>query len=311
MNQRMKRVIKRIVIKAVQPPVRACFNLAQRVAAMDDHDNGDGENQNWTSTSEYLNYWQRKVVDEVQSELGHINLPGTAPGRPHYVRGALSGVYLARALGLKRVSVIEFGVAGGNGLVALEVIAEKVRDLWGVDIDVYGFDTGHGYPKPTDYRDTPNLFEETDYPMDVEKLRKRLKKAQLVLGAVESTVPSFIQSRPFPVAFASFDMGMYSATSRALKLFEAPQEMLLPRVQCYFVGVLGHSFSDFTGDRLAISEFNAAQPLRKISPCYGLEITAADSRPWAGRMYLAHIFDHKLYGVNDGLIKVRDNPLVV
>ena len=132
-----------------------------------------------------------------------------------------------------------------------------------------------------------------------------------MLGPVETTVPSFIQSCPSPVAFASFDMGLYSATSRALKLFEAPQEMLLPRVQCYFVGLMGLTFSDFTADRLAISEFNAAHPLRKISQCYGLDVAVPDSRQWAGRMSLAHIFDHKLYGVDDGIVKIGDNPLLV
>ena len=35
-------------------------------------------------------------------------------------------------------------------------------------IDVYGFDTGVGLPKPVDYRDSPNLFSENDFPMDVE-----------------------------------------------------------------------------------------------------------------------------------------------
>jgi hypothetical protein len=54
----------------------------------------------------------------------------------------LQGAHLAKALGIKRVSVIEFGVAGGNGLVALDRIAEKVEQALGIDIDVYGFDTG-------------------------------------------------------------------------------------------------------------------------------------------------------------------------
>src|SRR5262245_39831350 len=39
--------------------------------------------------------------------------------RPHLAWGALQGVNLAKALGLSRVSFVEFGVAGGNGLTAL------------------------------------------------------------------------------------------------------------------------------------------------------------------------------------------------
>jgi hypothetical protein len=264
-----------------------------------------------STSGEYLNYWQKRIVDEVQKEFGDIKVPGCPTARPHYVWGVVSGAYLAQVLKIPRISVIEFGVAGGNGLVTLELIAEKVSKNFGVDIDVYGFDTGTGNPKSTDYRDMPNLFQESDYAMDVEKLRNRLKKAQLVLGEIGGTVPSFIQSRPAPVAFASFDIGTYSATSKALKVFEAHEDMLLPRVQCYFVAAMGFGYSDFTADRLAISEFNAAHPLRKISPAYGLELMVRDARPWAPRSWMAHIFDHKLYTAYDGIIKIPQNPLIL
>lgn len=42
-----------------------------------------------------------------------------------------------------------------------------------------------------------------------------------------------------------------------------------------------------------------------------LDTAVSDSQAWAGRMFLAHIFDHPLYGADDGLIKIRDNPLIV
>ena len=57
---------------------------------------------------------------------------------------------LMATLGYDRISVIEFGVAGGNGLVALESCARQAAELSGVAIDTYGFDTGTGLPKPTD-----------------------------------------------------------------------------------------------------------------------------------------------------------------
>src|SRR3972149_1664776 len=43
--------------------------------------------------------------------------------RPWYAWGVLCGVDLAQSLGIDRVSVIEFGVAGGRGLISLERIA--------------------------------------------------------------------------------------------------------------------------------------------------------------------------------------------
>jgi hypothetical protein len=310
-NPQLKRSIKRVLIKTVQPPLRVCANVVQRVLAMRDEAETGGERQDFHTTGDYLNYWQRRIVAEIQTEFGHVVVPGSQTERPHYAWGVLNGAYLASALGIRRISVIEFGVAGGNGLVMMEVIADKIQRALGVDIDVYGFDGGQGYPKPIDYRDTPNLFQPSDYPMDVEKLSRRLRHAKLVLGPVESTIPTFIQSSPAPLAFTSFDMSLYSSTAKALKVFEATEAMLLPRIQCYFGALMGLTYSDFTADRLAISEFNAARSLRKISPCYGLDIAAPDARLWAGRMYLAHIFDHTLYGVDDGLVKIRDNPLVV
>jgi hypothetical protein len=43
--------------------------------------------------------------------------------RPHYAYGVYSAADLAKRLGLSAISVIEMGVAGGKGLLALEGIA--------------------------------------------------------------------------------------------------------------------------------------------------------------------------------------------
>jgi hypothetical protein len=237
-----------------------------------------------------------------------VKLLTEAPGvlRLDYTWGFLHGVHLAKELGINRVSVIEFGVAGGNGLVSLDRAAEKIERILGVGIDVYGFDTGVGLPKPKDYRDLPNIFRESSFQMDVEALKKRLTRAQLVIGLVEDTVPKFIESKPPPVAFVSFDLDYYSSTMQAFKLLEAEEALLLPRVHCYFDDILGLTYSDYTGERLAISEFNASHPMRKISPIYGLRhfLPKAHAQSWWSEMfYMAHIFDHKLYGRPDGLVR--------
>src|SRR5581483_12468852 len=75
--------------------------------------------------------------------------------RPQYLWGTLLAARIAHGLELERISVIEFGVAGGNGLIALERAASAASDLIGVDIDVYGFDIGSGFPASQDYRDLP------------------------------------------------------------------------------------------------------------------------------------------------------------
>jgi hypothetical protein len=175
-----------------------------------------------------------------------------------------------------------------------------------MEIDVYGFDTGAGLPKPGDYRDLPNLYREAGFPMDQDKLRRRLKKAQLVLGDVSRTVGTFIESKPSPVAFTSIDVDLYTSTLDVFKLFEADGSLLMPRVYCYFDDILGETFSEFTGERLAISEFNAVHPMRKISPIFGLRYFLPpphNQEAWADQMFIAHLFDHQQYGHWEGSAK--------
>ena len=226
--------------------------------------------------------------------------------RPHYLWGALQGVNLAKALELTRVSFIEFGVAGGSGLLEMEKIAAKLESSFDIEILVHGFDSAGGLPKAKDHRDLPNLWREGFYPMDREKLEKRLKKAKLHLGMVEDTLEEFIRSQSAPVAFISFDLDYYSSTQHALKLLEADESMLLPRIHCYFDDIMGVTFSDFNGERLAITEFNGRSENRKISPINGLRYFLPPphrAAMWAEMMYMAHIFDHRLYPRYDGLIR--------
>jgi hypothetical protein len=232
--------------------------------------------------------------------------------RPNYVWGVVQGAHLATALSIPRVSVIELGVAGGNGLLAMEHIAEHVEALLGVGIDVYGFDTGVGLPPPQDHRDTPNLEQAGDYPMDLDNLRSRLKRAQLVLGPVADTAPKFLASCPPPIAFLAFDVDLYSSTMQAFRLLEANASLLLPRVQCYFDDIFAFTYGDCNGELLAIADFNAAHERRKIAKLQGLRYYAPAryaNEPWVEQFYLAHIFDHDLYGRPDGLVKVRTRNL--
>ena len=226
--------------------------------------------------------------------------------KPMYVWGIVQGAALGKVLGIPRISVIEFGVAGGAGLISMEHIAQRVEAMTGMRIDVYGFDTGAGLPKPEDYRDQPNMWFEGQLPMNRDSLAQLLQRASLRLGLVRETVPQLLGEGPAPVAFVSFDLDLYSSTKDALTLFTAKRECLLPRVVCYFDDILGHSYSDFTGERLAITEFNRAQETSKLSPIYGLRYNAPRRMRDAGYwdcLYLAHFFDHPLYNELDSITK--------
>jgi hypothetical protein len=208
-------------------------------------------------------------------------------------------------MGIDRVSLIEFGVAGGNGQVALERIAERVEDLFGVRTDIYGFDMGTGLPKPSDHRDVPNLAAEGLYKMDREKLQRRLRKASLILGPIEETMPEFVKAKPAPVAFIACDLVLYTSTVHALRVLESDDALLLPRIHCYFDDTLGFTFGDHNGERLAIAEFNAAHEMRKLSPIYGLKYYLPARwahEMWTDKFWMAHIFDHPMYGRRDNLV---------
>lgn len=228
---------------------------------------------------------------------------------PQYQWGTLCAAGLAQALGIPRISVVEFGVAGGNGLVELERQAALAAEASGVAIDVHGFDTGTGLTKPVDHRDLPQMWQEGWYPMDPDQLRARLTTAQLHLGPVSETVPAFVASRPAPLGFVSFDLDLYSSTVDAFGAFRAALDVVLPRVVCYFDDVIGFSHGDFSGERLAITEFNEQHEDRKISQIYGLRYVLALDQWWTQQMYLLHAFGHPGYNDDDGTNRLRDLPL--
>jgi hypothetical protein len=226
------------------------------------------------------------------------------PWRPQYVWSVLSAAKIAQGLGIERITAIEFGVAGGNGLLALETAADGAEELLGVQVDVFGFDTGSGMPEPEDHRDAPFSVREGQFGMDVDKLRARLRRAELVLGPVGETVPEFLSRAQPPIGFVSVDLDYYSSTMDAFRVLEAESDRLLPRVFCYFQGVLWHPWTEFIGQRAAINDFNGSHEQRKLSPIHGLRYALPASErplPWPEMMYVAEIFDHELYNTPQGV----------
>jgi len=208
----------------------------------------------------------------------------------------------AMNLGIKRITVIEFGVAGGNGLVQLEDIGIKVERYTGVSIDVIGFDTGTGLPEITDYRDLPYVWQSGQYPMDIQLLKSRLEKANLVLGNISETLENFIVDfNPAPIAAISFDLDLYSSAKDALKLLQSHEKYFLPRVLCYFDDIMGGNlelYNEYTGERLAINEFNLDSKDRKLCPVTYLEKINRDFLNKGilfHSIYSFHIFNHSMY----------------
>jgi hypothetical protein len=246
-----------------------------------------------------LNHWQ-------EIEFLHEELYASQGSRmrSNYVWSVLHSARVARALAIPRISVLEFGVAGGNGLAALEEAAEYARSTIGTAVDVYGFDTGVGLPPAVDHRDTPYVHQPGDFPMNEAALRARLKHATLVLGLIKDTLGEFIASSPAPVGFISFDVDYYSSTVDAFSVLEGDPSVLMPRVMCYFDDVLGYPWGDLNGERLAIAEFNEAHEQRKIAQLYGLRYMLPGSQrnaSWPEAMCVAHVLDHPRYLEDEGV----------
>jgi hypothetical protein len=250
------------------------------------------------SSSEIQN--TQNLIKGSKSVPFHIQATWNLLPYSYYAYGVYHGCRIAKALGVKAVSAIEFGVAGGNGLLALEAHARTAEELTGVKVQVYGFDTGEGLTPPRDHRDMPYRFKQGNYKMDVAKLEERLSNAKLVLGDVERTASSFTERySPAPIAFASFDMDYYSSTMDAFRIFANDQEdkYFLPRIFMYFDDVVGDTtslYNEFAGELAAINDFNAENKYIKIAENrvfrnYNINFS------WYHQSYVMHRFKHAQY----------------
>jgi len=213
--------------------------------------------------------------------------------RPPYLLGVLFGARRALEENVREISVIEFGVAGGNGLLVLEEEAEAVEKELGVSIKVYGFDNGaEGLPDFIgDYRDHPDMWRPGDFPMDESLLRSKLSpRTTLILGDVKKTTSAFYNDpRVPPVGFIAVDLDLYSSTTHALRILSTPERRALNHVPIYFDDVAEAPNHRFAGELLAIEEFNEANTHVKIDQWRGLKVGRPFPEAWFHeRMFMAH-----------------------
>ena len=238
--------------------------------------------------------WRRKPVGsfELRCRLDIFE-------RPHYAYGVHQGALLARGLGLEAISVAEFGVAGGRGLLELERVAREVTAATGVRVEVYGFDRGSGLPEVSDYRDLPYTWRKGFFEMDVAALERRLDDAHLVIGEIAETLPGWVERySPAPLAFAAIDVDYYSSTVDSLRVFDLDPKTRLPRVICYFDDTVGEDHvlqNRYVGELLAIEEFNEAHPRTKLAAIHGLRHKRDLPADWNDNMYALHDFEHPQY----------------
>ncbi|SEP00440.1 hypothetical protein SAMN04490248_11926 [Salinihabitans flavidus] len=228
-----------------------------------------------------------------------------AVDRPHYAWCMLGAARLAKRLGHDRISAIEFGVAGGNGLAYMCDFARDVERVTGVKVDCYGFETGQGMPEPEGPYDLPYWFAASQYKMDRAALEARVPEAHLVLGDIDETIDGFLEShKPAPIGVIFNDTDYHSSTRDSFRIFRQVKnrpEHFLPRIFMYFDDVLGSEFemyAEHNGQLRAIAELNAEQKAIRIHRNQNL--IHQDYLPYRHQIYYGHLFDHPNYNTYIG-----------
>jgi hypothetical protein len=255
--------------------------------------------------------WHRIFIERLTEPL-HINLLSASVAlfgslrakidhdlivRPHNAFAILKAADYAKQLGLRCVSILEFGVATGAGLMNMARIAESVTKGTGIEFRIYGFDTGRGMPPPTDYRDHPDLYAAGDFAMNPAALRKALpENVELILGDVAKTVPTFLRSLPAdsPIGYAVIDVDYYSSTTAALSVFaDSDPAKYLPITLAFFDDITRERHNSWCGELLAIREFNERHERRKLeahAPLRNLRIYRRAA--WLEQIRFLHVLDH-------------------
>jgi len=218
--------------------------------------------------------------------------------RQQYAFPILYAADAAKRYGYKEVTLVELGVASGAGLMNMCRIAERTTAATGIDFHIVGFDGGVGMPPAIDYRDLPEIFQEGDYPMiSPERLKEALpSNAHIIIGDVAETALSFVETltEQAPLGFVAVDVDYYSSTKSALPILLGPDpKAYLPIVPVYLDDIGIDGSNPWTGELLAVREFNDENELRKIAPFTMLRSQRVfKNTQWIDRMFAAHIHDH-------------------
>lgn len=83
--------------------------------------------------------------------------------RANYLYGMLRAADVAKYCGKQSVTIIEFGVASGAGLLNLVGLAPMIEKETGIQLRIVSFDTGQGLPSVHGYKDHPELWRTGDF----------------------------------------------------------------------------------------------------------------------------------------------------
>lgn len=218
--------------------------------------------------------------------------------RPHYENVLLESAIEAKKIGYERISVLELGVAGGNGIICLEKYKKKIEKIINIKIDIYGFDYGEGLPQSNSKLDLPFLWSQGDYKINKEKLDKKIN-SEIIYGDIKDSFKEFLKKDPAPISAIFFDLDYYTSTKNFLNILSESSKFLLPRVYCFFDDItnVNHYINEHNGVRLAIEEFNHENQNIKIGKSLS---SLSDFKFSIGseKLFILHNFSNDKYAKN-------------
>ena len=235
--------------------------------------------------------------------------------RSQHAFGLLFAAENAKKIGFKEISVCEFGVANGAGLINICNIAKRITEITSIKINIYGFDTGKGMPISTSYMDHPELYNDGDFPMNKKELLKILpENCQLIIGDVKKTLPKLLKTnfKNKPFGFISIDLDYYSSTKDALRIFKFNNSYFLPYGVIYFDDIDEWSHNSKCGELAALLEFNKKNPYLQIEKNPFLKHSRVmKNQPWIDHTFFFHILKHPVRNNQRNRKKIiLDNPFI-
>ena len=217
--------------------------------------------------------------------------------RPAYAYGIRKAAIQAQFFGYDKVTICEFGVAHGDGLIEMIRLADQCSNETGIVFNIHGFDTGSGLPSLNGYKDHPEIWSQGDFTLcDYKALNKVINgRATLHIGDISETVLPFINglNDHAPLGFISVDVDTYTSTVPSLQCFTGHQNGYLPSVITYFDDVGCFFCNPKCGELLAIKEFNDTYIDRIIDEDRTLPgRRIIKTSRWYNQMYTTHILNH-------------------
>jgi hypothetical protein len=233
--------------------------------------------------------------------------------RQHNAYSILSCAEVAKKMGINKVTLIEFGVASGSGLVNMAKIAGKVSQRTGVLFKIYGFDTGEGLTDPKGFKDYPSAFKKGDYPTNIELLKKKLpKNVELVLGDVKDTIEPFLKNfdATYPIGYIVLDLDLFSSSLCALAVLKGKSESYYPTLHLYADDIDEFGHSVYCGEEAAISKFNSTNSMVKIERNVFLKNERVfRKQKWLDKMFKVQVFEHPMKQAKErSFVKNLNNP---